>query len=81
MRHPQDLIFQLALAAQKIEKIKETAKYWRVHGIDSDGLVPIEVLSIESKTEDVLKKMKEVFVLIDRIRQTRGEIPMHLDDD
>jgi hypothetical protein len=81
MRQPQDLIFQLAVAAQKLETIKDTSRNWRLHGIDSNGLVPIEVLGIETKSEEALKKIKEVFYLLESIRKTRGGIIHELTDD
>ena len=81
MHDPQMLTVQLAIAAQKMEKVRETSRLWRLQGIDAKGLVPLEVLSIESKSEDVLKRLKEIFCLVERIREERGEIPMSLGDD
>jgi hypothetical protein len=80
MQSPRELIFSLAIAAQKIEKIRESARLWRVRGINSSGIVPIEVLSIESKSEDVLERLKVIYSLIEKIRKERGEIPYTLDD-
>ena len=81
MRQPQDLTFQIAVAAQKSEVIRSTAREWRIQGIDSNGLVPMEVLAIETKSEEVLKKMKEIFYMLDSIRKARKEIVHQLTDD
>ena len=80
MQSPRELIFSLAIAAQKIEKIREAARLWRLQGINSSGIVPLEVLSIESKSEDVLEKLKVIYALIEKVRKERGEIPYTLDD-
>jgi hypothetical protein len=55
----------------ELENMLKAVRSWRTSGIEGNGVVPIEVLPLETKLENSLLEVEEMIKLISRIKPSR----------
>jgi hypothetical protein len=55
----------------ELESMLKTVRSWRTSGIEGNGVVPIEVLPLETKLENSLLEVEEMIKLVSRIKPSR----------
>jgi hypothetical protein len=68
---PNDVGAHLFRVKGELENMLKAIKSWRAAGIDGNGVVPIEVLPLETKLENSLRDVEEMIKLVSRIKPTR----------
>jgi len=71
---PNDVGAHLFRVKDELENMLRSVRSWRCTGLDGTGIVPIEVLPLESKLEKVLVEVDEMIKLVSRIKSGRKKI-------
>jgi hypothetical protein len=68
---PNDVGAQLFRVKGELENMLKSIRSWRTSGLDGSGIVPIEVLPLETKIEASLREVEEMIKLVSRIKPSR----------
>jgi hypothetical protein len=68
---PTDVGAYLFRVKGELENMLRSVRSWRTSGIDGSGVVPIEVLPLETKIEATLTEVEEMIKLVSRIKPVR----------
>jgi len=68
---PTDVGAYLFRVKGELENMLRSVKTWRISGVDGNGVVPISVLSLESKLESSITEVDKMINLVSQIKSTR----------
>lgn len=68
---PNDVGAHLFRVKGELESMLKNVRSWRTSGIEGNGIVPIEVLPLETKLENSLLEVEEMIKLVSRIKPSR----------
>ena len=68
---PTDVGAHLFRVKGELENMLKSVREWRTSGIDGNGIVPIEVLPLETRLENSLTEIEEMIKLVSRIKLNR----------
>jgi hypothetical protein len=68
---PTEVGVHLFRVKDELENMLKTVRSWRTSGIEGNGVVPIEVLPLETKLENSLLEVEEMIKLVSRIKPSR----------
>lgn len=68
---PNDVGAHLFRVKGELEAMLRSVRSWRSSGLDGSGIVPIEVLPLETKLEKALSDVDELINLVSRIKPGR----------
>jgi hypothetical protein len=68
---PSDVGAHLFRVKGELENMLRSVRSWRSFGLDGSGIVPIEVLPLETKLEKALFDVDEMIKLVSRIQPSR----------
>lgn len=68
---PTEVGSHLFKVKDQLETILSSVQSWKESGVDESGVVPIQVLSIETKTASVLSDVESLIKMISQVNSVR----------